>query len=338
MSTSSSRVELNVRILAQTPESLLLDCRLKNALDHTLYAFDRPWHSMLHDGVYWVDPNIVYVELVEHHVASVGKWIPPIPENMSVESPIVPLVTRVEAGKTLHEMWQIPLPLTQFDPYLPKPRNAAAGETEARSSLRVSIGYCDATQLGQLEPQTARTTRGEALRLPMLRSQQHLATTTLHNVSIPVVPDTPQQSPPRRCPNCGATNVGPHTTCLICSATLHAPQPDYTAPGGAGSGSAVRCPNPGCGEPIFPGSKFCPSCGTPAPADRSSVSVPQFCEKCGDPLLPGIRFCPSCGAEVPHGLASQQSSTGPARCPNPQCGATVPAGNTFCSECGTRVG
>ena len=55
---------------------------------------------------------------------------------------------------------------------------------------------------------------------------------------------------------------------------------------------SALCAN--CGKPMDGGAKFCPSCGTAAPAEPAK---PVFCANCGKPIDGGVRFCPSCGAE-----------------------------------------
>ena len=44
-----------------------------------------------------------------------------------------------------------------------------------------------------------------------------------------------------------------------------------------------------CGQPLAPGSRFCPACG----AKQEALQ----CVKCGAPLQAGAKFCPQCGAK-----------------------------------------
>ncbi|MBQ6046561.1 MAG: SPFH domain-containing protein [Bacteroidales bacterium] len=90
-----------------------------------------------------------------------------------------------------------------------------------------------------------------------------------------------------------------------------APAPQQGAPAQQG----VPCPQ--CGAIIT--GKFCPECGTPAPAPKAE----KKCPKCG--ATGTGKFCPECGAPL--------EEAGPKKCP--KCGAEVTG--KFCPECGAKV-
>lgn len=55
-----------------------------------------------------------------------------------------------------------------------------------------------------------------------------------------------------------------------------------------------------CGAKLAEGQKFCPSCGTPAPAPAPEPAPVRgaFCPACGVELAPGVKFCGVCGAKI----------------------------------------
>jgi hypothetical protein len=54
---------------------------------------------------------------------------------------------------------------------------------------------------------------------------------------------------------------------------------------------------PSCNSQNPENAKFCPGCGTPAPAPEPAFEAPSFCPFCGTKLEPGSAFCPNCGAK-----------------------------------------
>ena len=88
------------------------------------------------------------------------------------------------------------------------------------------------------------------------------------------------------------------------------------APQGGQAAGGIKCAN--CGN--FFNGKFCPECGTAAPAPKVACK----CPKCGTETTG--KFCPECGTPIP-------TASAPKKCP--KCGNDVTG--KFCPECGTPM-
>ena len=92
-----------------------------------------------------------------------------------------------------------------------------------------------------------------------------------------------------------------------------------------GQGPAQPCPK--CGALVPPGTRFCPSCGTPLGGAPAAAASGAPCPKCGTNVPAGTKFCPNCGASL--------APAPPRKCP--KCGHEVPGTSKFCPECGTNL-
>ena len=96
-----------------------------------------------------------------------------------------------------------------------------------------------------------------------------------------------------------------------------------------------------CGRPILLGSKFCPSCGAPAPAPVTpppAAPVQPICPFCGQPVVPDAAFCAGCGNRLPEQPANP-APVNPAPVSNicPNCGEVLAPDALFCAVCGTKA-
>ena len=94
------------------------------------------------------------------------------------------------------------------------------------------------------------------------------------------------------------------------------------AMGGAFQGGGTPCPK--CSTLIPPGTRFCPSCGTPVGAPAAPSGTP--CPKCGTTIPTGAKFCPNCGGPA---------NPPPRTCP--KCNAQVTGAGKFCPNCGAEL-
>ena len=93
-------------------------------------------------------------------------------------------------------------------------------------------------------------------------------------------------------------------------------RPGAPTPGPATGVPGVTCPK--CQAQIPAGSKFCGSCGSPAPAGMT-------CPKCQSQVPPGAKFCGNCGATLVAPACAK-------------CNTPLAPGAKFCGSCGSPVG
>ncbi len=75
--------------------------------------------------------------------------------------------------------------------------------------------------------------------------------------------------------------------------------------------TAQTCTN--CGEPLAPGARFCPNCGTlVAPPEPPPPPQPRICPNCGSTVAPGARFCENCGQRMDAAPAAGAAPVAPA--------------------------
>ena len=103
--------------------------------------------------------------------------------------------------------------------------------------------------------------------------------------------------------------------------------------GGMYGGGGPSTPCPKCGALIPPGTRFCPSCGTPVGAAPAAATPTVACPKCGQPVPASSKFCPSCGAA----MAPPAPPAAPAPRTCPKCHETVTGSGKFCPNCGTQL-
>lgn len=92
---------------------------------------------------------------------------------------------------------------------------------------------------------------------------------------------------------------------------------------GGFQGGATPCPK--CSALIPPGTRFCPSCGTPVGAPAPAAAGTP-CPKCGTVIPAGAKFCPNCGGPA---------APPPRTCP--KCNTQVTGSGKFCPNCGAAL-
>ena len=98
-----------------------------------------------------------------------------------------------------------------------------------------------------------------------------------------------------------------------------------------------------CGFRLSDEAKKCPICGAmrgslEAGQINQNANLPRyFCPSCKADIIGEHRFCPSCGKELSE-VANMQDTKEQSKNNCIKCGAYLPIGAKFCSECGAKQG
>lgn len=260
MTAPVAPVELQFWIAGQSPADLTVAYRVTNHLPVSIYLFNLLHRGLQPDGAFAVHPNLVYVELAQGGV-HLMKWIPPIPEDISVEEAIIPLTTLLRSGAMFEEAISLPLPVASIDPYHPRRGPPSGLAPVTYGWIDFTIGYLPVSEMGSRSPHRARTTMGESIWVHALSSAQTVLRSTPVAAPVPVFPDRLPPPQTHICPACGATNIGWQRTCLRCSAPLlPAPAPPAPALSPQRASPAERhCI--ACNAVISANAHFCGHCG-----------------------------------------------------------------------------
>jgi len=204
-------LRLEFEILEHT--GALLRCRYvaENVTDSDLFLFNRLYHDLRDDGVFDVDPDLVYVDAADE-VLHLSKCIPDLPENVMPEVLIVPCVTPLAAGSKVVESFRLSLPPQRMNPYLSHLR----APVESFDAVVFSLGYIKADGQGLLRVKTVRSIAGPALHIDCTASLQLMvrsAPVSAAAVSVPAA---------RTCPRCGAAASPGGRFCNQCGAPIQA--------------------------------------------------------------------------------------------------------------------
>jgi hypothetical protein len=161
----SSLQDCDLRVAAQ-PEhnALTLGYEFTNRSGKTAFLFNL-LHRTGPSGGDEPNPDLVYVHQ-NGGLLVVAKRVLPVPDNIDVEKPDVPYVTRVDPGQSFREKLTLPLPLTLWSPYPGAPR-AALPEME----VWFELGFFLAP-----DPTVAKQAKGHLEIYPFRADQQTILT------------------------------------------------------------------------------------------------------------------------------------------------------------------
>jgi hypothetical protein len=202
-------LRLEFEILEHT--GALLRCRYvaENVTGSDLYLFNRLYHDLRDDGVFDVDPDLVYVD-TEDGVLYLSKCIPDLPENVLAEVLIVPCVTPLAAGSKVVESFRLSMPPQRMNPYLSHLR----APVESFDSVVFSLGYCRASDLRSGQVETVRSIAGPALHVEMTAAQQLIARAAPVKIGAAAAPGK------KKCTRCGTTFPPESRFCTQCGSPL----------------------------------------------------------------------------------------------------------------------
>jgi hypothetical protein len=136
-SVAEADVELRVKPVERTEAGLVLTYEVHNRGGQALWLLDRLFASGP-TGSLRLDPDRAYVDLRDGQVA-VSRMLHPIPDDMLVEVPEVPAVTRVEPGQTVSRRAVLAVPLRKWLPYDQDSKEELP--LESVRELRLRVGY-----------------------------------------------------------------------------------------------------------------------------------------------------------------------------------------------------
>ncbi|NNC07071.1 hypothetical protein HJC10_30010 [Corallococcus exiguus] len=141
-------VELKVESVTREADTLAVTYAVHNRTQKAVLLTDGLW-DVGFSGHLTLAPERAYVDLSGGKVV-LSRMLLPVPEDLAVEAPEVPAVSRVEPGATANRRVVVPLPLRTALPYATGPE-----ETRELSSVRevsLRVGYlpdADAMTLSQ---------------------------------------------------------------------------------------------------------------------------------------------------------------------------------------------
>lgn len=131
-------MRLESQIAAIDQDSLLIRYRVTNSGVDPVMVCDALL-AIEPSGASQPDPERVYVVPDGEDGASIGKYIPVMPEGVLREAPELPLFREVPPGAALDGVARLSIPVRAYHPYIHPP-----GKVEVRLfRLRLTIGYIE---------------------------------------------------------------------------------------------------------------------------------------------------------------------------------------------------
>ncbi len=111
-----SQPELTTNFLIKD-NILNIEYSVFNKLEQEIYV-QNIFKKYSEDGRLQWDTNIALIKMVSDKIIHISKSTFRIPHFMGVESPSIPSLTKISSGEIFREKLTLPLPLTEFNPYV----------------------------------------------------------------------------------------------------------------------------------------------------------------------------------------------------------------------------
>lgn len=159
-SVAEADVELRVKSVERTEAGLVLTYEVHNRGGQALWLLDQLFESGP-TGSLRLNPDKAYVDLRGSSVV-VSRMLHPIPDEVLVEIPEVPAVTRVEPRQTVSRRAVLAVPLRHWLPY--DQDSTKELPLEGVRELRLRVGYL--MDEPGMELNAAKDSEGSAYKLP----------------------------------------------------------------------------------------------------------------------------------------------------------------------------
>lgn len=164
LTATADSCRLEVTATVAGTEMLQLSYVFRNNSPNPAFVFNRLYQGLDGERRYKIDPNLIYVQLEGTQIV-LSKKVIPVPEDIDVEKPEVPLVTLVPPQGATQEKLSLKLPLRLRSPYggnRPKPALPKPEQLKLVFEIGFFLGQKQKTQ--ELAAKVA-TTAGEGLRI-----------------------------------------------------------------------------------------------------------------------------------------------------------------------------
>lgn len=168
-SKASHQCELKVAKTVIGASSLSFEWSLRNLGTQSVYIFHRLFNEIV-DDVFETSPNFVYIEF-DSDGTLISKKIFPVPDDIDVESRVVPCASRLGPNESYEERVEIPLPLRLSNPYGgKKPRDTE----RMNQKVWFQIGWVAIPEAGEKHVRDVRTRGGKAYHLDTVQPWQQV--------------------------------------------------------------------------------------------------------------------------------------------------------------------